>query len=319
MPSEAKKLDPPFEVVCDSADREAWLAARRTGIGASDMPIIMGASQWDSILSVYYEKTGELEPEEEGQEDEWLLWGRLLEDQIRGELARRAEVSIKWPAPLIRSTIHPWALATPDGLTADGEPVEAKNLSWGYDAEEWAEHIPQKYFIQCQQQMLVSGAQRCLFGALLWGSRLIWEWVPRDEITIKQIIAAGAEFWRRVETRDTPLSDGHPNARKAIGRLALVPSPLEIPYHAVEELLASWEVAEKDLGDARAAEKRAKRQRDAVVDEIALSLEGHRQAFTHNGWTFAWSESERAGYTVKPTTIKKFTINAPKLLAKRRK
>ena len=27
-----------FEIVCSSGDREAWLAARTTGIGASDMP-----------------------------------------------------------------------------------------------------------------------------------------------------------------------------------------------------------------------------------------------------------------------------------------
>src|SRR5690606_18938789 len=166
-----------------------WLTHRNGGVGASEIAILLGASDWGSNLELYYRKLGELK--DERSDNELMLWGRLLESAIRDETARRADVQLaEAPCRLLRSTEHPWAIATPDALTTDLEPVEVKNLSHGYDPEGWAEQIPEKYYLQCQHQMLVVGAQRCLFGALLWGSKLLWEWVPRDEMAIRRIIRA---------------------------------------------------------------------------------------------------------------------------------
>jgi putative phage-type endonuclease len=314
MAEAARELPRPFEVVVDSdEERDRWLEARCSGIGASEIAVILGASEWESLLELYYRKIGEApEDETSDHEDEWLFWGRALEDKIRAELCRRAGVELVQVGTLLRSTEHHWALATPDGLTADGEPVETKNISWGYDPEEWAEQIPEKYYLQCQQQMLVTGARRCLFGALLWGSRLIWEWVPRDEHTIGRIVAAGSKFWRHVERREPPLSDGHPGARKLLGKLAVAENEIELYEPEIEQHLATYQEADVELAEIRKQERTTKKRRDAAADAIAQRMGTHRKAFTATGWSFRWETVRRAGYTVAPSEFEQLKIKAPK-------
>jgi putative phage-type endonuclease len=301
-----------FEIVCNTADREAWLAHRGTGVGASEIPILLGESEWGSNLEMYYQKRGEL-PEQIREQNEAMLWGLLLEAAIVKELSGRAGVLLlDSPARLLRSIEHQWAIATPDALTVEGEPVEVKNLSHGFSADEWAEQIPEKYLLQCQHQMLVTGAQRCLFGALLWGSKLVWEWVPRDEVRIRRIVKVGAEFWDCVESGEPPRSDGHPNARKALAQQATDDEPVELYESEVGDLLSEYESAKVAQEQADAAAKKAKRQADAAKDELAKALGAHRSGVTSSGWTLRWKATERRGYTVEPTTIQQFEIKPPK-------
>ena len=43
--------------------REAWLEARRAGLGGSDIGCLLGLSTFTSELEVYYSKTGDYQPE----------------------------------------------------------------------------------------------------------------------------------------------------------------------------------------------------------------------------------------------------------------
>jgi putative phage-type endonuclease len=71
--------------------RDEWLAARRTGIGGSDIAAILGLSPWRTPLDVYRDKVdGAEQPETEA-----MRWGRLLEDVIAREYAVRAGVRIQ--------------------------------------------------------------------------------------------------------------------------------------------------------------------------------------------------------------------------------
>jgi putative phage-type endonuclease len=308
----------PYETIGNSNDSD-WLERRRVGIGASEISAVLGVSKWQSALTLYYEKTGEEIQTEPEEPIEYLEWGKLLEDKILGELARRADVTVASVQPLLRSAVYPWALATPDGMTADGEPIEAKNIAWGYDEDEWAEQIPEAYYLQTHHQMLVTGADRCLFGALLWGSRMIWEWVPRDEVTIRRIIAGGEAFWKRVQERRPPPSDGHPRARKSLGRLALVPHPTELyegnltpEGRTTGDVLHAWRAAQSDYERIKKEEKRAKRQRDAAADEVAKLLGKNREGFTNSGWSIHWKTINRRGYEVAPTSYEQLKITPPK-------
>ncbi len=310
--SAAEQLRPAYETLGSPGDsREAWLARRSSGIGASEIAVILGASDWGSILGLYYSKLEETEPVDD-EPEEHQQWGNLLQDAILGELANRAGVKIAAREPHLRSTEHAWMLATPDAITTDGEPMECKNISYGFDEDDWEVGIPEKYFLQCQQQMAVTNAKRCLFGVLLWGSRMIWEWVPRDEAAIARIVKAGVFFWQRVLRREEPPADGHPEGRKILAKLAVVETPVELYANDVGDLLDEWQRFDKELANVRQKERQAKRCRDAAADQIAQRMGEHRKAFTATGWSMRWKSSERAGYQVKPTTVNTFEITAPK-------
>jgi putative phage-type endonuclease len=128
------------ELVCGTADRDAWLAARRTGITATDITVIMGLVSWDSAWALWHRKKGLL-PEVEASDR--MRLGSWLEDRIINEW-HRSSASIRDVSAgsgLYRSSARPWQLATPDrGILRDGELVgvlECKTSStrdgWGPD------------------------------------------------------------------------------------------------------------------------------------------------------------------------------------------
>lgn len=301
----------PFKTVCLTDDREAWLAARNTGIGASEIAVLLGENDWDSPLGMWLKKTGQASNDSESSEP--MQWGLLLESAIIAETARRAGVVVRRSKPrLLRSKLHQWALATCDAMTADLEPIEVKAISHGFDAEDWEGTIPRKYFLQCQQQMLVTGAKRCLFGALLWGSRLVWDWIERDEAVIAKIIAAGESFWASVEALDPPESTGHPGTRKLLGQLATVDEPVELFESEIARELQELEAAKLEHAESAESEKQAKRRLAAAQDAIALLLGDRTSGLTASGWSFRWKTTERRGYSVEPATVKQFEIKPPK-------
>lgn len=308
----AVNLAPPFTLVGTSSDRDSWLTLRNGGIGASEMPILLGESEWGSNLELWAAKRGE--PIEREPETELMELGRELECAILRVVMRRAGVdgTPRLSGYLLRSTEHPWAICTPDAVTTGLEPVEVKNLSFGYDEEAWSESVPEKYRIQVNHQMLVLGARRALFGTLVWGARVIWEWVPRDEMLIRRIVRTGSEFWRHVENGTEPPSDGHKNARKVLAKRATEEASVELFRDEVDEPLTRYSAASSKLAQLRKEARDAEKVRNSAADAIAQMMGKARYAITSDGWEFAWKRSARKGFTVDPKVIDQFTIKEPK-------
>src|SRR5512143_1689539 len=306
-----EKMSQHYTIVCDSHDRETWLGHRATGIGASEIAPILGASSWGSPLTVYL---GKVNPPPKQDDEEWMLWGLLLEPAIRAELGKRAgvEYNLDMSGKMLRSIEHPWATATPDEMTVDGEPVEVKKLSWGYVEEEWEIGIPEKYRLQCQHQMLVTGARRCLFGALIHGDKLIWEWVDRDEATIRRIVIAGAEMWRRIQEHDEPPSDGHERDRAELARRATEAETVELYRDEADEKLALyWSARSVRLEHERQA-KEAKKLEDAAANNLAQLMGTATRGVLIDGTVVEWRETTRKGFTVAPSVVRSLKVLEPK-------
>lgn len=65
-------------------DRDAWLIARRQGIGGSDAAALMACHPYHSLVSLWADKTGRLPPDEDNLP---MRWGRRLESAILDEYA----------------------------------------------------------------------------------------------------------------------------------------------------------------------------------------------------------------------------------------
>lgn len=201
------ELGAPYTVVCHSRDREQWLAARRAGVGGSDAAALVGEDPRKSLVQLYLEKVADDPPEE--QSAEYLEWGlrherSIIEAYNSGRYANRSTFAC---GELLRSTAHPWALATLDAWTthdAYGEiPLQIKTTEV-WHADEWADGCPRRYFWQLHHEMLVTGAPAASIACLLGVHRLVWCDVERDEQAIERLIRAGERFWGYVERRQVP-------------------------------------------------------------------------------------------------------------------
>ena len=77
-----------FTVLADASERAAWLKARLRGVGASESPVLMGASKFSSPIELWGIKTGRL-PESLDDENERMLWGQRLEPLVAEEYERK--------------------------------------------------------------------------------------------------------------------------------------------------------------------------------------------------------------------------------------
>ncbi|MEI5100361.1 YqaJ viral recombinase family protein [Streptomyces sp. PmtG] len=111
-PASGRKVTPTGRLILSAdADREAWLTARRSGIGSSDVAAILGISKHGNALAVWHDKTGGLPLESDDSEP--ALWGRIDEEGIAREWARRNR-SVVRRVGLVANVDRPWQMCTLD-------------------------------------------------------------------------------------------------------------------------------------------------------------------------------------------------------------
>lgn len=293
------------EIVCSAQD-EQWLELRRTGIGASDMPIVLGLRP--GLLALWSEKTGRAtRPELDG---EWIEWGHRLEPVIIEAFSERTGWKVFQSGQLMRSSDHPWALATLDAeVEVEGVwyPLEIKTTSTLRMAD-WENGAPEDYRVQVHQQMLVTGATRAYIACLIGGQRLVWDLVERDEQLIRKIIACGVDFWFYVETDMPPpyASEGSLEVKRLLETLypkddgSIVELPCEFE-DVFDEIVKTSDTLK--LLEARKFELQNK-----VREALGTATKGQLVS----GRSFTWKTQKQRGYVVPPGESRVFRIHESK-------
>lgn len=292
-----------------SAARDAWLAARRTGIGSTDAAVIAGATKWKSPLQLYAEKIGEMP--ESAEETEAQRWGKLLEPLIAAEYERETSRHVFDPGPytIQRSPDRPWLISTIDRFVTrrpdealDGAPLsvgagvlELKTGS-AYSRDDWANGPPVLYQVQVQHQLAVTGHQWGSIAVLIGGQSFLWIDVARDEKFIDALLAQEEEFYWRIQHRKPPPPDGSRSSRAAVHALypfALIDDVVKLDADAL-----TWD-------SEREASKRAIKHHEQLIDKydnlLRMAIGPHGGGVLPNGVCYLWRNEKRAGYTVKPT------------------
>ncbi len=189
-----------------------WHSHRATHFNASDAPAMLGISPYKSRSQLLHEMATGITQEVDAQTQ------RRFDDGHRFEALARplAEKIIgKKLYPVIGSEGK--LSASFDGLTADDTICfEHKTLNDSLRAIEHSE-IPEHYRVQMEQQLLVSGAVRCLFMASRWdGEELVaevhCEYEPDMEMRAR-IVAGWAQFekdlgnYKHVEHAEKPKAE----------------------------------------------------------------------------------------------------------------
>ncbi len=260
-------------------DRADWLTKRRTGIGASDIAAIIGISPWSTIFQTWVSKMSDDAPEIKASED--MEWGLRMEGLIIEEALDRLVNPLRYPplsevavhyGALLRSTIHPWMLATPDALVTIGEPfvIEAKKTGdWSWD------EVPAHYVAQIQWQMAVSGAETGYVAALHQGRRLEIYTIEADLDLQAELISEGEAFWKLVETNTPPPVGAADNSYLASLWPTHVEAAVEISAELASELYAArsaMKEAKSRVAAVEAALKEEMQEADtAVVDQTVVA------------------------------------------------
>lgn len=300
-----------------NAPEELWLQQRRTGIGASEVAAVAGLSRRRGPWDVWSSKVHgtDLEPSNE------MRWGQFIEGRIVDWWARETGVVID-EGDLFRNPDHPWLIATPDALVVRTPPtplppwdwevvavVDAKNAGW-HMAGDWIDDTaPIEYVCQITWQMLAVGVTEGYLVAAIGGKPPVERHFTLDDDLAGELIARGEAFWQLVETQTPPPLDGSASA----GRWLAKRYPDADPDASVDlddddiAHLVEWQALDDritDLEQAKAAEANAVKERlGSASSGIYKGLE-----------VCTWKTITRAGYTVRPTTYRKFHI--PKAVKK---
>jgi len=293
--------------------RDEWLAARKQGIGGSDIGTILGLSTFSSALEVFYEKTGI----GEGREvNEAMEIGAAIEPWI---LERYGDTAV-WAKEryeivddlyIIQSNDHPWLLHSPDALLLDGidslpcAGIEIKNIR---SDQHW-DPLPPFYMAQVQHGLLCSGLERWIVVALVGGQKLITREIEPDKELQGRIIVEGEWFWTsHVLANVPPEPDGSESASDALNRR------WDASHGNVEvdpSLFIQLRAADREV---KAAERHYAKIQQVIKSkmgdsEVALTPDGERVA--------TWKVSTRTSVDTKrlkeeePKIAEKFSRTTP--------
>ena len=199
--------------------REAWLEARRRGIGGSDAGAVIGANKYRSNVDVWKEKTGLIVPEDVGDKPA-VKFGKEAEQHIRALFAlEHPEMSVEYHEfYMYLNDKYPFLYATLDGELTDDSGrhgiLEIKTVTIQNAAgwSEWVDGIPQSYYAQVLHQLAATGWDFVILFAYLRTpysgnvARFIERRIERADVAddITYLIAQEAEFWQAVETKQRP-------------------------------------------------------------------------------------------------------------------
>ena len=278
-------------------DETSWLAARRRGIGASEVPAVLGVSRYQSPMAVWSVKVGL----DDGPGDlPALRWGKRLQRPIADGYIEETGRALIDPGPwtLFRSVPYPWLVATPDYLIrrpATGDPglLEIKNAS-AYTRAEWALRGTARPVWHSNPSAIVGvgvhvGGDRRVLG----GSELVYrDFVPHPGVA-EWILEDVAAFWRLVQSEIPPRPlDGSEATTRALRRLYPTATPgavVVLPREAMawDEYIVAGERQIKTLTDTV----------EAARNELRAALGDAESGTLADGVMWTHKTETRKGYT----------------------
>jgi len=272
----------------------AQIEMRKTGIGASEAPMVFGESPHGGPVALYLRKVG-LEAASQSDEQEM---GNLLEPAIARYYAQRTSARLR-PATTYRHPECPWMLATPDRWVGRRKLLQIKCVGT-WMAHHWRDAddgIPDYVRIQVTQEMDVCGVRLCDVAALIGGTQPRIYQVDYDAELAALIREETRRFWyEHVEPRVPPAPDGTEESDALLR--ALYPrerTPMVAATPAMDAIGRELVVARREAG-AWAA-------RRAVLEQEMKRELGNAEGAEGDGWSVTWTA------TAKGTRVFRFVAD----------
>ena len=277
-----------------------WHAARKTGIGGSDAPVVMGLSPWKTPYELFLEKTDAgYEPK---PETEPMRWGKLLEPILRQEYERQTGRPIGGEPGLVRHPERDWMIASLDG-DVPGRVVELKAPPWQVAGwgEPGTDQIPLPYLIQTHHYLVVTGRPIADVAVLLRAADFRIYTVEADAEIAERIIEAEAAFWALVQAGTPPEITTVEDATLRWGRAA---RPNSIVADAA--LLADIKRLRQTRIELEAINERERAETAAVL--AAIADKGDTVIDGTGALLCTWKATKGSTYTVTKKPGRRFLL-----------
>lgn len=244
---------------------EEWLAHRATGLGGSDMGVIMGRDAHKSPYKLFHEKLGVIPRDE--IDPKYAYWGHKHERSILERFAEdHPDVMVCEVPGTYRSTERDWQVINIDGLglthsSDEDEPfiIECKTsengYGWGPEHTRDREDIPEKYLWQVMDYMDATGYGRAVILVLIGGCNYREYWVDYDPEMASALRERAGAFWLQLQTGQIPPLDGWESTVKLVRQFN--PSiDKSIEVELPERIAEQWTEARRALAEAEAEKNR---------------------------------------------------------------
>lgn len=311
-------------VLVPAATEAEWLAARRQGITASEIAVVMGLSPWSSPYELYYRKTGDL-PEQ--PDNDAMALGRHMESWVADQFAQRhPEFKVMGSGRDLFS--HPerrWQMATPDRVICEGggwqvdgpglfsnQPpsltavLECKVDNGDGFGDDGTDEIPVHYRCQVLWQMDVLGVTTGYLACLIWHRRQVRVYeLTMDKAAGRDLVlmrAAATVFRKMIELGKPPDIDWLPATTATLKRIHPMLDP-DVTMTIPASLTRWYRAALRDLKDA---ERRKALHENRIRDILGTG----RYANSPDGLPVA----RRDVYDVPAKTIERKAFTVDKLV-----
>lgn len=187
-------------------------AMRRTGIGASESPCLVGLSPFGTEISVWAEKMGLREDKPTDAQE----LGNILEAGAAQLYAMKTGFDVAHFGT-IRHERFPWMLATPDLAVFGQRRIAQIKVVGRWMAHHWDDGVPDYVVCQVQHEMEVADADVCDVVAIICGTEFIIRTIERDREMGSDLVRVCKDFHdRHIITGEMPDPDGSSAANDAI-------------------------------------------------------------------------------------------------------
>jgi putative phage-type endonuclease len=216
-PAAGRRVTPTGRLILPAdADRADWLTARRSGLGSSDVPAILGLVDYTPPLKVYLDKTGH-DVDDAG---EAAYWGTVNEENVARRWAMQNRSVIR-RVGLVAHVNHSHWMTTLDRrvtecpLAEDEQTpcaLEVKTRS-AFKSAQWHAGAPDDVTAQVLWQIVVNGYEHMHYAVLIGGNEYHQGTIRADQYTdvMDDITTAVDKFWFdhvQAEVPPPPTGDG---------------------------------------------------------------------------------------------------------------
>jgi putative phage-type endonuclease len=271
------------------------LLQRRTWIGASESPCLLGVSPFGNAISVWAEKMGLVLDSPTVA----MAAGNYLEEGIGRWYADETRYTVAHFGSVVHPK-YPFMGCTPDLCVSGERRIAQVKLVGMWMAHHWDDGVPDYVEAQVQHEMEVCDVDVCDVVALIGGTDLRIIPVERDRELGACLVEICRGFFRdHVVPRTMPAVDASTHAERTLKALFQKDNGgLITATEEIDRLARAWLVADERLGEAEKARVALTNQIKAIVGE-ALGIDGEF-------YRVRWSKTAKSRvFTVKEIALKK--------------